>query len=484
MQTMMVQPPPAPAAPPPGKTSAPKGRGLFEGMLGDHGDERALKPQEEGGGELLAAAALTPWPPAPPLDAPLAESLLLAASGPAASTPEALPTALAAGQGLAPGANPQQPLALLPAQVLNPAPAEAQAQGVVQGQSQGLAVASPEPVSAPEVAAKAGVGPSPANPAAAPVAPLSPSDAVVKIAAGPAAPAPPPYPQAEVVRMQQGLAANSSLAEAVLLPAEADNAEPLLAGGPKPGGLSEARFSEMLQGAAPPRSQAAAPRTGGQRLVPFEVAKEAAAGARPAAAGPPLALDAATSDQVDPVLPSSGAPSTVAPTAGSLQAPAAANLPAPPPVLTLPSGQVVSEGEVLGQVLGRLRLGAGRDSSSISLKLNPEELGEVKLEMVVEKDRVRAMIQAQNQQVQEVLERHLPRLREALQQQGLKLEEVQVSVDSRQQENHRGFSQDQRPGAQPSRFGAGRSGIGRPAELPVSAQAAAGSGSSGLSIRI
>ncbi len=50
----------------------------------------------------------------------------------------------------------------------------------------------------------------------------------------------------------------------------------------------------------------------------------------------------------------------------------------------------------------------------------------------MEKGGIKAHIQAQTAQVQEVLERHMPRLREAFAQQGLQLDDVEVSLDSRQ----------------------------------------------------
>lgn len=507
MQTMMVQPPPAPAAPASGKTSTAKGSGLFEEMLGGQGQEPTHKLKEDGDSELLAAAAITPWPPAALLDGPPEEV-------PTAATPslaESLPTSLAPSQGLKPGPLPEPNPALTGAQLQIQEHAQTQTPGLVQEQgSAAVALTPTEPASAPEIVApspspvstpasllsakpsqpqaptQAGTVPAPANPAEATVVSQQlPPDAVVKTAAGPAAAAPAPHAAAELLRAQKGLAETSPLVEE-LLPAEPAGDEPLVAAGPKAGGLNEARFLEMLQGAGQSRSQAAALRVGGQRMETFEVVKETTAGAKAAASVPQFALDAAATEQADAVLPPSGAVSGAAAVAGSAQPPAAANLAAPPPApaLTLPSGQVVAENQVFGQVLAGLRAGATRDSSSISLKLNPEELGEVKLEMVVEKDRVRAMILAQSQQVQEVLERHLPRLREAMQQQGLKLEEVQVSVDSRQQESHRGFAQDHRQGANPSRFGAGRSGLAHSPELPAIAQAVARTGSSGLSIRI
>ena len=90
----------------------------------------------------------------------------------------------------------------------------------------------------------------------------------------------------------------------------------------------------------------------------------------------------------------------------------------------------VPEEQVYQQVASRLTLVGGERHSRMTMRLYPEELGQVKLDLTVEGDRVRLHLHAQNQQVQEVLEKYLPRLRESFEQQGLKLEDAQVTSDS------------------------------------------------------
>lgn len=133
---------------------------------------------------------------------------------------------------------------------------------------------------------------------------------------------------------------------------------------------------------------------------------------------------------------------------------AVASTPPAGPLLTLPSGQQVPEQEVLQQVFHQLPSRASGPQRVI-LRLNPEELGEVRLEMIIDKETVRAHLQAQSQQVQEVLEKHLPRLREAFEQQGLKLQELQVSVDSGRDGGRSFFSQSQHQQPAPSFAGSG-----------------------------
>lgn len=90
----------------------------------------------------------------------------------------------------------------------------------------------------------------------------------------------------------------------------------------------------------------------------------------------------------------------------------------------------VPEEQVYQQVASRLTLVGGERHSRMTMRLYPEELGQVKLDLTVEGDRVRLHLHAQNQQVQDVLEKYLPRLRESFEQQGLKLEDAQVTSDS------------------------------------------------------
>ncbi|WP_170232779.1 flagellar hook-length control protein FliK [Trichloromonas acetexigens] len=100
------------------------------------------------------------------------------------------------------------------------------------------------------------------------------------------------------------------------------------------------------------------------------------------------------------------------------------------PGAATPFALPVPEEQVYQQVASRLTLVDGERHSRMTMRLYPEELGQVKLELTVEGDRVRVQMHAQNQQVQEVLEKYLPRLRESFEQQGLKLEEAQVTYDS------------------------------------------------------
>lgn len=131
----------------------------------------------------------------------------------------------------------------------------------------------------------------------------------------------------------------------------------------------------------------------------------------------------------------------------ALRTPAAAAQPGAAETLVAkqPLPGAVTESQILDQVIGRMAGERNQEVSRMSIKLQPEELGRIEIDLTLEQGRIKAQMVAQNQHVQEVLERHLPRLREALEQQGLKLDQIQVSVDAQAGEG-RGFSHQQRQG--------------------------------------
>ncbi|MDA3904189.1 MAG: flagellar hook-length control protein FliK [Desulfuromusa sp.] len=105
----------------------------------------------------------------------------------------------------------------------------------------------------------------------------------------------------------------------------------------------------------------------------------------------------------------------------------------PAPVVQLVSGQQMAESQIFDQVVTQISGSVNGESGRMVLRLQPAELGSLKLELMVEGDRIRANIQAQSHQVQDVLERNLPQLRNALAEQGLKIDQFQVNIDQRQQ---------------------------------------------------
>lgn len=103
--------------------------------------------------------------------------------------------------------------------------------------------------------------------------------------------------------------------------------------------------------------------------------------------------------------------------------------------IRLPSGFQIPENRISDQIFEHLSIKSLKSSegnSNLSIRMHPEELGHLELELVVNKDGVRAHIQAQTIQVRDILEKHIFRLREGFEQQGLNLQEVTVSVNSEQ----------------------------------------------------
>jgi flagellar hook-length control protein FliK len=115
-----------------------------------------------------------------------------------------------------------------------------------------------------------------------------------------------------------------------------------------------------------------------------------------------------------------------------------------PKMMQLPSGQQLAESQLVDQVVTHLAGSSDGESGRMRLRLHPAELGSVRLDLIVDGDRLRAHLQAQTQQVQEVLDRYLPQLREALQQQGLKVDEFRVDVQGdRDQATEQRFARQQ-----------------------------------------
>jgi flagellar hook-length control protein FliK len=146
------------------------------------------------------------------------------------------------------------------------------------------------------------------------------------------------------------------------------------------------------------------------------------------------------------------------------------------------AGSLNQEVRVLDQVLNQLPLNRMSERNRVIIRLHPEELGEVKLDLVMDKDQLKAHLVTQTQQVQNILEKHLPRLQEALQNQGVKLDQIQVSVDSRSSQGREFFDRNQQSNPW------GRS-FGRQPTIPDAVQAVpavsqARTNQQGLSLRI
>jgi flagellar hook-length control protein FliK len=146
-------------------------------------------------------------------------------------------------------------------------------------------------------------------------------------------------------------------------------------------------------------------------------------------------------------------------------------------------GTVLPDHEVVEQILQGSSLRELEGKRHLTVELHPEELGQVKLELVQEKDRLQLHLQAQSSEVRDILEKHLPRLQETLQHQGLRLENIQVSVDA-QRNNSQGFFERQQQQGHRSPWQQATQGSLRAEEQPVAARPDGRASASGLSLRI
>lgn len=100
---------------------------------------------------------------------------------------------------------------------------------------------------------------------------------------------------------------------------------------------------------------------------------------------------------------------------------------------TLPSGTVVQEHEVLNQVINRFQITSRNMESRINIRLNPEELGEIKLDITVKEGSIRANVFAQSEATRAIVEKNLGRLKSILEEQGFTVEEIAVFAEIKTQ---------------------------------------------------
>ena len=83
------------------------------------------------------------------------------------------------------------------------------------------------------------------------------------------------------------------------------------------------------------------------------------------------------------------------------------------------------------QVVRGMRMFSRNGASQVTLRLDPPELGEVTIRLVTENRVLSGEIAVENREAHEVLQRHMVGLREALANQGIQVDRMEVSVDGR-----------------------------------------------------
>lgn len=86
--------------------------------------------------------------------------------------------------------------------------------------------------------------------------------------------------------------------------------------------------------------------------------------------------------------------------------------------------------DLIEQVAEQVKVTLQKDTSKLEIQLNPEHLGRMTIQVAVKDGAVTAFMTAQNQVVKEALESQMIQLREKLDTQGLKVDAIEVMVES------------------------------------------------------
>lgn len=116
------------------------------------------------------------------------------------------------------------------------------------------------------------------------------------------------------------------------------------------------------------------------------------------------------------------------------------NNPVAPPAPYSPGAPLPAE-EIITHLVDRFSSNPRLQTSKISLNLNPAELGALKIDIMVKGDSIKAHIIANSLQIQETIEKHMPKLRTILEQQGFTVEDFQVTLESTSSDSNNFFQQ-------------------------------------------
>lgn len=86
--------------------------------------------------------------------------------------------------------------------------------------------------------------------------------------------------------------------------------------------------------------------------------------------------------------------------------------------------------DIVNQVLDQIRIHIKPDTTSMELTLNPENLGKISLTVISKEGHLTASFTAQNQVTKEALESQMQTLKENLNNQGIKVEAIEVNIES------------------------------------------------------
>ncbi len=109
---------------------------------------------------------------------------------------------------------------------------------------------------------------------------------------------------------------------------------------------------------------------------------------------------------------------------------------------TAPLWTPSQENALIGQVLQGFHNNSSAPASKLILKLYPEELGELKIDLQMKDGAIKANIFTHSDQVQQVLEKYIPKLRSLMEQQGLTVDDIFVTNTSGNVDGHKLFQED------------------------------------------
>ena len=92
--------------------------------------------------------------------------------------------------------------------------------------------------------------------------------------------------------------------------------------------------------------------------------------------------------------------------------------------------------QLIQQIVEKTRVLFESDSTTIEMQLNPENLGKIYLNVSAKEGAIHAQITAQNDQVRAALEAQLVDLRENLNQAGVKVDAIEVTVSTHEFEKN------------------------------------------------
>ena len=109
---------------------------------------------------------------------------------------------------------------------------------------------------------------------------------------------------------------------------------------------------------------------------------------------------------------------------------------------------------ILQQIMDKMKMVKGPQVKVIRMILRPEHLGELKLEVSKLQEGLKVKLQAQTHLVKETLDQNLPQIRDALKQNGLEVERIEVELKEQREEDQsnqeQGAQENQKKGSRKS----------------------------------